>query len=244
MVQFSKGVGFGMTRNLNQTSNTIQKALAQLSSGKKITSDDTSGGVTAGRLESVYRGINEQIQGAQQDLSMAQVEEGGLSSISTDLQRVRELQVQAQSSGDTETIVAIQDEIDELAQNIQETIQNTAFGEQKLLEAGEALEAFLDGGIDATEDLAATDEALDEVSAQRAEVGARMNASQSRIDQLGIAFENVLASQSQIADTDIAETATQLANEQIVQQLSVGAIRNLMAINRQSVLGVLGTLGG
>lgn len=246
MVQFSRSIGFGITRNVSQTNQTIQKALTQLSSGKRITSfaADASGGAIATRLESVYRGINQQIQNEEDTISRLQVQEGGLESITGSLQRVRELQVQAGNPLlDEQGVQTIQGEIDQLVQDIQSTVEQTTYGDTQLIEPGEELAGLLEEGVNATGDLAATDAAIEEVASQRSDVGSQINAGESRVRSLQVAFENVLASQSQIADLDIAQGTMNLANQQILQQMSIGALQNFMSLNRQNVLGLLGTLG-
>ncbi len=247
MVQFSRGVGFGIARNLDKTNQTIQTALSQLSSGRRLTSFsvDASGGSLATKLESAYRGLNEQIRAEEDRISMLQIQEGGLGSITDNLQRIRELQVQAGNDTlNTQGQQAIQGEIDQLTQEIQKTLAETEFGGKQLLQAGPELEAFLTAGPAATGDVTATDKVIEEVTAQRSTAGADINAAQSKVNNLQVAFENTLATYSRIADMDIAQGVTQLTNRDILQQMTMGTLKNFMNISRQKVLGLIGTLGG
>lgn len=247
MVQFSRGVGFGIARNLEQTNQNIQTVLSQLSSAKRLTSFsvDASGGSLATKLESAYRGLNEQIRAEEDRVSMMRVQESGYSEITDGVQRIRELQVQSGNAtlGAPER-QAIQAEIDQLAQGIQEVLDTTGSAGAGLLEAGSELQAFLAAGPAATGDLATTDRVLEEVTSQRSAVGANINAATNTISNLQVAFENTVATYSRIADMDVAQGITQLTNKEMLQQMTMGTLKNFMNINRQKVLGLIGTLGG
>ncbi len=93
-------------RHLNETQAKTDKALEQLSSGKRIvkTSDDVAGVGIVDKLRAQVRSLQQASRNAQDGISMIQVAEGGLSEISNVLVRLRELSIQSASDtvGDPE----------------------------------------------------------------------------------------------------------------------------------------------
>ena len=73
------------------------------------------------------------------------------------------------------------------------------------------------GGTAATF-LASIDKAIENVTTTRSTLGAYQNRLESTISNLGVAVENLSASQSRIADTDMAEEMTNYSKQQILQQ--------------------------
>ena len=243
MVTINRNIlGLGVARQISQQSNQLSKIFEQLSSGRRLTSFsvDAAGGAIATRLESAFRGLSAQIRGDQTQVNRLQTEDAGLGSITDELQRIRELQVQAQNSAvGPEGTQALQEEINQRVQNVRGLVENTQFAGNGLIEAGPELEAILESGVAATGDPAQLDLAIEEVSAERSEVGAEINATQSRIQNRSVAFENTLASFSRISDLDFATGVTEQINAQILQQSAIGTLRNLFIFNRQNTLSLL-----
>jgi flagellin len=81
----------------------MDTSIARLSSGKRITraADDAAGSAIAGRMESQVRGLNMSIRNVKDGQSLVDTQEGAMKEISSLLQRMRELAVQA--SGGTMT---------------------------------------------------------------------------------------------------------------------------------------------
>ena len=79
----------------------LQKAMEQLSTGKRINSagDDAAGLAISSKMTSQIRGLNQAVRNASDAISMIQTAEGATNEISNMLQRMRELAVQA--SNDT-----------------------------------------------------------------------------------------------------------------------------------------------
>jgi len=86
-------------RNLQTVEIKLAEALERLSSGRRINSakDDASGLAIATRMTTQIRGLGVAIRSLSDGISVAQTAEGGLDSITTNLQRIRELAVQASS---------------------------------------------------------------------------------------------------------------------------------------------------
>lgn len=115
----------------------IQKSMAQLSSGSRITkaADDAAGLSISETLKSTVRGYNQAKRNANDGISMVQVAEGGLSEISNILTRLRELGVQASSDtvGDLEREF-IDKEVQQLINESERISQATRFGSTVLLD--------------------------------------------------------------------------------------------------------------
>jgi flagellin len=72
--------------------------------------------------------------------------------------------------------------------------------------------------------LAAVDTAIGQVSNFRAQLGAAQNQMESAVNSLGVAVENVSASESRIRDADVAEVSSELVTRQIMQQAGVAVL--------------------
>ena len=68
------------------------------------------------------------------------------------------------------------------------------------------------------------DEALTKVSKQRSNLGAYQNRLELTAKGLMIAYENTIASESRIRDTDMAESSVQLAKDSILQQSNLAML--------------------
>ena len=68
------------------------------------------------------------------------------------------------------------------------------------------------------------DLALEDVSSQRAKLGALQNRLESTINNLSTTSENLSASRSRILDADFASETAQLSRNQIIQQAGVSIL--------------------
>jgi flagellin len=124
-------------RNLDQTQSTQASAIQRLSSGLRINSskDDAAGLAISERFTTQVRGLNQAARNAQDAVGLSQTAEGALASVSTNLQRMRELAVQSangtNASGERS---ALQLEFDQLRQEINRISTQTAFAGVKLLD--------------------------------------------------------------------------------------------------------------
>ncbi len=108
-------------RNLNKTSTQLQTALQRLSSGLRINSakDDAAGLAIASRFTAQIRGYNQGVRNAADAISLAQTAEGAYDELANNLQRIRELAVQAANATNSSTDrLAIQTEISDLKSEI------------------------------------------------------------------------------------------------------------------------------
>jgi flagellin len=132
-------------RNLNSSQSDANTALQRLSSGLRINSakDDAAGLSISNRLTAQINGINQAIRNAGDGISVGQVAEGALSETGNILQRMRELAVQsANASNSGSDRAALQSEVSQLSAEIDRIANNTAFGDQKLLNGNFANQQF------------------------------------------------------------------------------------------------------
>jgi flagellin len=85
--------------NLDRVQRDMDTSIARLSSGKRITraADDAAGSAISGRMESQVRGLNMSIRNVKDGQSLVNTQEGAMQEITSLLQRMRELAVQASS---------------------------------------------------------------------------------------------------------------------------------------------------
>ena len=104
--------------------------------------------------------------------------------------------------------------------------------------AGTAVGAYVDSVANADALLVILDDAIVDVSSQRAKLGASQNQVETAVASLGVAIENLAASESRIRDADIAEVSTELVTRQIMQQAGVAVLAQANT-SSQSVLTLL-----
>lgn len=122
--------------NLAKSQAALGQAIERLSSGKRINSakDDPAGQAIANRMTANINGLTQASRNANDGISMAQTAEGALDEINYNLQRVRELTVQAVTGTNSkEDRQSIQNEIDERLKEIQRISEQTHFNGINLL---------------------------------------------------------------------------------------------------------------
>jgi flagellin len=123
-------------RNLTKSQNDLSSSLQRLSSGLRINSakDDAAGLFVSQQMTRDIRGLNQATRNAADGISLAQTAEGALGEIANNLQRVREIAVQA-ANATTGDRTGLQKEVDQLTQEISRIIQTTEFNGTSLLSA-------------------------------------------------------------------------------------------------------------
>ena len=124
--------------NLKGAQSSLQQAQERLSSGLRINSakDDAAGQAIANRMTSTVTGLNQAARNANDGISLAQTAEGALDQVNDNLQRIRELTVQAQNSTNTaQDIDSIQEEVNERLAEIDRVTTQTEFNGRKLFDA-------------------------------------------------------------------------------------------------------------
>jgi flagellin len=125
-------------RNLSVTDSQMGKSLEKLSSGYRINraADDAAGLSISEGLRSQIGGLKVAVRNAQDGISVVQTAEGALTETHSILQRMRDLSVQASSTGsqDSDARSAAQTEFAQLGEELDRIATTTAFGGQQLLD--------------------------------------------------------------------------------------------------------------
>ena len=116
--------------NINKNQSALSTSIERLSSGLRINSakDDAAGQAIANRFTSNIKGLTQAARNANDGISLAQTTEGALSEINNNLQRVRELTVQASTGTNSDSdLSSIQDEIKSRLDEIDRVSGQTQF---------------------------------------------------------------------------------------------------------------------
>lgn len=121
---------------LSKSQNLSDQALERLSSGLRINSakDDAAGLAISTRFDTQIRGLTVAQRNANDGISMVQTAEGGLDETVSNLQRIRELAVQAANGSNSEADRAlIQKEVSQRLEEITRIAEETKFNDQEVL---------------------------------------------------------------------------------------------------------------
>ncbi|MEK7344206.1 MAG: flagellin [Pseudomonadota bacterium] len=231
-------------------------------------SDDAAGLAISNKMTSQIKGLNQAVRNANDGISMIQTAEGATKEVTNMLQRVRELAVQAANDTyDAADRTAMQDEVGQLEEEITRIATNTKWNGMSVLSSAQTknLQVGMENATDSTielnlQDMTASgldvsgldlsshtaaqavldkvDTAIATVDSFRSDLGSKMNRLNYAADNMSNVSLNTAASRSRIEDTDYAQTTTELARSQIIQQ---AATAMLAQANQQpsSVLSLL-----
>lgn len=176
-------------------------------------------------------------------INLGNTAEGTLNTVTADLQRVRELSLQAQNATYTADDKAImQEEIGQLLAGVEDSLKNTEFNTIKLFDGGfegniqgggenqgrvmkiqnTSLETLGLDGFDVTkgDTFEKVDSALTKVQETRSEIGSQTNAFESAIRSNEVARENTLSARSKF-DEDMIKQISELKRLQITDQYKI-----------------------
>jgi flagellin len=264
-------IGFNTESNtslLQQVQNKQESILEKLSSGKRINSaaDGAAAQQIIDRLTTQVEGNRQSISNAFDGVSLTQVAEGGLSGINEDVNRIRELSIQAGNGilNDSDR-QAIQSEVTQLQENISQTIEQTEFAGKSLLSSdgnidfqvgansgqkigvatqdvatglNDILKVDLSTAQGAEDALAIADNATEFVGSARADLGATQNQFESAARNLTQTDINVSAARSRIQDTDFAQATSENVAAGILSQASL-AVQDMANQQQGQVLSLL-----
>ena len=131
----------------------LSTAMERLSTGNKINSakDDAAGLAISTRMDSQIRGLNMAVKNAYDTVSLTETAEGAMEEVTNMLQRMRELALQA--ANDTNSDLDrryIQDEIDQLAAEIDRVSDTTQFNSINVLDGSYNSKVFQIGSNEAS----------------------------------------------------------------------------------------------
>ena len=131
-------VSLNAQRNLNSNTGALATSMQRLSSGLRLNSakDDAAGMAVSTNFTTQIRGNNQAIRNANDGISMAQTAEGAISQVLGNVQRIREVAVQAANSTLTNAQRSkLQAEVDQLTQENSRIVQTTNYNGIGLLSA-------------------------------------------------------------------------------------------------------------
>lgn len=255
-------------RNLATSANSLSTSMARLSSGLRVNSakDDAAGLAIAERFNAQTRGQNVAIRNSNDAISLAQTAEGALGAISNNLQRMRELAVQASNGTNTSADIASLDlEYKLLAAENSRVTTATKFNGQTVIGTAAATFTFQVGAdaVAANDQISVTsssfsgtatslgtasstafaqisllDADISTVTAARATWGASQNRFDTVISNLRTSSENSAAARGRIVDADYAAETAALSRAQVLQQAGTAMVAQANQAP-QSVLALL-----
>ena len=132
-------------RALNTSQNGVQTSLERLASGLRINGakDDAAGLAISERFTSQIRGLNQAARNANDASSLAKTAEGAMAEVTNNLQRIRELAVQAANGTNSATDrTALQSEVTQLVAEIDRVANQTNFNGIKLLDGSYSAQSY------------------------------------------------------------------------------------------------------
>jgi flagellin len=231
--------------NLSKSNAMLQKSLARLSSGSKITSpsDDAGGLAVSMRMEAAISRTDATSTNVANAVSFLQTQDGSLKTAGKVLQRIAELKTLStdvtKSSTDTanydKEFTALKAELTDVSGNkfngvalFGGTTKSVATSEDGAQSISITQSDFSSsstgvGTITAAADLAALSvtnisDAITNVATQRAQNGADTSRLNFAADLLATNKTNLEAANSRIVDVDVAEESTKLAKHNILVQ--------------------------
>jgi len=128
--------------NLNKSQSSLGTAIERLSSGLRINSakDDAAGQAIANRFTANVNGLTQAARNANDGISIAQTTEGALNEINNNLQRIRQLTVQASTGTNSDSdLASIQAEVQQRLDEITRVSEQTQFNGVKVLAKNDTL---------------------------------------------------------------------------------------------------------
>ena len=138
MTSINTNVAAELTANaLARNQQLMSKSLERLSSGKRINSasDDAAGLAIASRMTAQIKGLDQATRNANDAISMVQTADGAMAEVSTMLQRMRELTVQAANGTNTTAELSVLNtEFESLEAEIHSISTNTQWNGRNILD--------------------------------------------------------------------------------------------------------------
>jgi flagellin len=129
-------ISLNAQRNLTSSQGSLSTSMQRLSSGLRVNSakDDSAGLSIADRMNTQVRGMQTAMRNANDGISMSQVAEGALGTVTNMLQRMRELAVQAANgTNSVSDRASLNAEYQQLATESRRTMSGTQFNGQSIL---------------------------------------------------------------------------------------------------------------
>lgn len=253
---------FGL-RQLNETTRGTRATQERLSSLLRINraGDDAAGLAIAEGFRTQVRQLNTEVRGIQAAINLTQTAEGGLVAQGEAVSRIRELAVQASNGTlSDEQRQSINAEAQQLIQEIDATAQNTEFNGLRPLEGSlgpisldteGSLEVQLDestasslglNGVDlstqagASAALGQLDNAAQEITQNRANLGAQESGLTRAINEREQTSVDLAEAESRIRDLDVAEAFIEQTRNEVLLQGGISVLAQTNVPNQNAAL--------
>jgi len=191
-------------RSFISSNQALETSFERLSTGKRVNSavDDAAGLAIGKDLESRVSGLNQAIRNVNDGISMVQIAEGSLDEVTTILQRMRDLSVQAANGSLTTTERQfLDDEAAKLATSINSVVDQAKFANRDLISSS-ATTVTVHSGAEASD---TTEIVFDAVTA------AAMAIDDDQISLLGQEIRTIDTLNGSGTDLDLTSTTLTLA---------------------------------
>lgn len=240
-------------KNLSMNNSALSKNLEKLSSGYRINraGDDAAGLAISESMRAQVSGLETATKNAEDGISMIQTAEGALTEVHSMLNRMVELTTQsANGTYNVTSRQAMQDEMDQLASEIDRISTSTKFNGTELFTSNatdvtfQVSQTSSDGdqlvvsfeemnsdtlgvsGLDVTDQensrqlIDVVNTAIEQVSTKRGSLGAAQNRLEHTINNLNVTTENITAAEARVRDVDMAKEMMQYTKNNILVQAS------------------------
>jgi flagellin len=132
-------------QNLDGSQSALSQAITRLSSGKRINSaaDDAAGLAISTRMQTQINGLNQGVSNANDGVSIVQTASSGLASMTSSLQRIRQLAVQAASGSlSSSDAAALQQEVTEQIAEVNRIASQTNYNGKNVLDGSSGVISF------------------------------------------------------------------------------------------------------
>ena len=257
--------------NLSGSQNALSQAINRLSSGKRVNTaaDDAAGLAISTSQTASINALTQGAANANNGISMVQTAAGALQSTVDNLQRIRQLAVEAgDGSLDSNALSNLNSEVSTRLAEITRVAGQTTFNGQKVLSnagtvafqigafAGQQISIAFGTtvwdsaglGVTALSVTTATaaqtaistiDAALTKVNTFQATLGASQNTFSAAVTTTTTQATNMSAARSQITDADFATETANLSKAQVLQQAGISVLAQANSMPQQ-VLKLLG----
>lgn len=258
------------TQQLSQTNRVLESAYEKLATGRRINSasDDAAGNAVATRISAAIQSLDRAGRNASDGISLAQVTEAALNSIGDNVQRIRELSIQANNGAlNDNDRASIQAEVESLKSEVNRIVETSEFNGKSLLtssqtldfqigsEAGQSVSLstnniqsqLVDSGFNdidvstaegAETALGSLDSVLSFSSSERSNLGSIQNRLESTFNTIQSRKASMAESSSRIVDTDYAKESSNMVSNQIKRDVNI-AILSQANMNRGTMLSLL-----
>lgn len=219
-----------------------EKSIKELSSGKKLNSasDNVVGLGISNKLEAQSKEFATTIKNYQTQMSSYQVGDSALGQITDNLNKLKELVVQYDNGtlSDSDKNI-IKEQANQILKDIDNTAKSTEFNSKKVIEdfssnnLGISKESLFSEGF-----LKKVDSALQKITDKRSEFGSKVNQLQNEVAKTRVAYENSVAANSKIEDTDMLASMLNNTKSQIAEQSNL-AVTTQANLSQRRIMDIL-----